>query len=381
MPTNVTPEYRKAEAAFRKTASLEEKVDRLEEMIALLPKHKGTDHLYADLKRRLSKLKTQAESSGRKGGGPALGFSREGAAQVILAGPPSAGKSSILAALTNAAPEVGDYPFTTTQMQPGMVPYEDIQVQLVDSPPITEEYLPTHLLGLVRGADAVLLVADLGADSLLEDLESAVMALAVRQIRLVRGRRPGRPEEVPCRILANKIDAPGATQRLELLREMVDGWREAHPAVEAVHGGQEAQGAHAGAAEAGVAGAGAAIAGAAGGDGNALTDGAAPAQPAEPLEILPISCRDPTSVGRLPGMLFQWLQIVRVYTKAPGEKPDLGRPYTVFAGQTVADICRLIHKDFAESLRFARLWRATPHPITVSPHEPVQDGDILELHL
>jgi len=338
MPTNVTPEYRKAEEAFRKAVTIDEKVARLEDMIAVLPKHKGTDHLYADLKRKLSKLKTQIESSGRKGGGPTLGFSREGAAQIILAGPPSCGKSSILAALTNASPEIGDYPFTTTQMQPGMVAYEDIQIQLVDGPPVTSDYMPAHLLGLVRGADAVLLVADLSADSLLEDLEAVATALAARSVRLVRDKDPENRDQVLCRILANKADAPGAAECLELLREMLAGQA-------------------------------------------ALDPEAGPGGWAGNLDVLAVSARDPASVGALPRMLVEWLGVVRVYTKAPGEKPDLGRPYTVFAGQTVGDICRLIHKDFAENLRFARLWRDTDHPVTVSQHEPVQDRDILELHL
>ena len=367
MPTNVTPEYRKAEEAFRKALAIDEKIDRLEEMIALLPKHKGTDHLFADLKRKLSKLKTQMESSGKKAGGPTLGFSREGAGQVILVGPPSSGKSSILAALTNASPEIGDYPFTTTQMQPGMVPYQDIQIQLVDSPPVTADYMPTHLLGLIRGADGVLLVADLASDSLLEDLETVVAALAARHVRLVRAKSPEDPDGVMCRILTNKRDAPSASERLELLKEML-----AEPAGGGASRQAEAEPGRITPPE----------------SRSERGDGAEnPPELAAPrgsdanLEILPISCRDPASIGSLPEMLFQWLRIVRVYTKAPGEKPDLGRPYTVFAGQTVADICALIHKDFAENLRFARLWRDAPHPITVSPHEPVQDRDILELHL
>ncbi|MBN1837772.1 MAG: 50S ribosome-binding GTPase [Spirochaetales bacterium] len=347
MPTNVTPEYRKAEEAFRKAATIDEKVACLEDMIALLPKHKGTDHLFADLRRKLSKLKGQMESSGKKGGGPGLGFAREGAAQVILAGPPSCGKSSILAALTNASPEIGDYPFTTTHMLPGMAAYEDIQIQLVDSPPVTPDCMPVHLLGLVRSADALLLVADLSADSLLEDLEAVAAALRARHVRLVPEKDPKEESQVRCRIAANKLDAPGAQARLELLKELL---AEQAASAAAAPSGPAETGLTAGALDGG-------------------------------LEVVPICAHDPASVGVLPRMLFEWLQIVRVYTKAPGDKPDLSRPYTVFAGQSVADICRLIHKDFAESLRFARLWRSSEHPITVSPHEPVQDRDILELHL
>jgi hypothetical protein len=322
MPTNVGPEYKKAEEAFRAAKTTDEKIARLEDMIALLPKHKGTDHLYADLKRRMSKLLKQEESAGRKSGGPILGFEKEGAAQVILVGPPNSGKSSILRAITNAGPDIGEYPFSTHAMQPGMVQYQDIQIQMVDTPPVTAEFMPTHLLSVVRGAEAVILVADLSVDSLLEDLEAVFQAFELRHVQFVREQSEDR-DLIRCRVIANKKDAPGAEARLELLREMI----------------------------------------------------------AERFEVLPLSTRNQEEVGRLPGMLFEWLDIVRVYTKAPGQKADLDKPYTVFAGQTVGDICSLIHKDFLQNLRFARMWRDSEKPITVSKHEPVHDGDVLELHI
>jgi ribosome-interacting GTPase 1 len=323
MPTNVGPEYKKAEEAFRAAKTIDEKITRLEDMIALLPKHKGTDHLYADLKRRMSRLQKQQESSGRKsGGGPSLGFEKEGAAQVILVGAPNSGKSTILRALTNATPDIGEYPFSTHAMQPGMVQYEDIQIQLVDTPPVTSEFMPTHLLSVVRGAEAALLVADLSADTLLDDLETVFRAFELRHVTFVARQEEDR-DRIRCRVIAGKTDAPGAEARLELLREMIG----------------------------------------------------------ERFQILPLSARDPEAIRRVPRILFEWLGIVRVYTKAPGKKPELEKPYTVFAGQTVGDICSLIHKDFLQNLRFARMWRGSDKPLTVSKHETVQDRDILELHL
>jgi len=176
MPTNVTPEYRKAEEAFRAAKTTDEKIERLEDAISLLPKHKGTDHLYADLKRRLATLRRQLEVSDKKARrGSFVEFLREGAAQIILVGPPNSGKSSILKLLTNAHPEIGTYPFTTNRMQPGMIPYEDIQIQLVDTPPVTADFMPRHLLSLVRRADGVLLVADMSTDSLLDDIDAVLM--------------------------------------------------------------------------------------------------------------------------------------------------------------------------------------------------------------
>jgi small GTP-binding protein len=324
MPTNVTPEYRKAEEAYREAKSLDEKIERLQDMISLLPKHKGTDHLYADLKRRLAKLRREFESSGgRRGGGLALDFTREGAAQIVLIGPPNSGKSSILRTVTNAHPEVAEYPFTTQKPIPGMIPYEDIQIQLVDTPAVTDDYLHMHLLGLVRSADGVLIVADLSSDSLLEDLEMVIETFRERRIEFVRRRNPDEHNEVLCRIIANKKDAEDALPRLALLKEMIGGR----------------------------------------------------------LDILPLSCHDVRNTAALPETLFKWLELVRVYSKIPGEKADLDHPFTVFRGGTVEDICFLVHKDFVQNLKFARLWRRSDAPITVSRHEPVEDGDILELHL
>jgi ribosome-interacting GTPase 1 len=317
MPTNVTPEYKKAEEAFREARTVDEKVSRLEEMIALLPKHKGTDHLFADLKRKLAALRQQQEAAGRKTGhGGGLGFEREGAAQVVLVGPPNSGKSSLLRALTRATPEVGDYPFTTQHLLPGMMSFEDVQVQIVDSPAVTADFMPVHLLGLVRLADAALLVADLGADSLLEDLEEVEAVFAQRQVLFAgeQGTAEGGEE---------KVRAPGAAERLELLREWAGGR----------------------------------------------------------LEVLPLSCTDRRGLSELPAGLFGWLRIVRVYTKHPGEKADSGKPYTLFAGATVGELCGRIHKDFAERLAFARLWRGGTGPLTVSRGEVLQDRDVLELHL
>jgi ribosome-interacting GTPase 1 len=324
MPTNVPPEYKKAENAYRAADSIDEKISYLEDMIALLPKHKGTEHLYADLKKRLSKLNHQAESHAKKTGrGDGLSFGREGAAQVVLVGAPNCGKSSILAALSEAHPEIGDYPFTTSRLMPGMVPYQDIKIELVDTPPVTSDFLPRHLLGLLRATDAALLVTDLSRDSLLEDLEAVVQVFRSRHVEFAGRSASDDPDAVLSRVVANKSDAPGAGLRLELLREMLGG----------------------------------------------------------SLEIMPLSCAASGNVAELPGMLFHWLGIVRVYSKVPGKKPEMDHPFCVFSGQTVEDVCALVHKDFSEKLRFARLWRDGHDPLTVSRHEPVRDRDVLELHL
>ena len=323
MPTNVTPEYKRAEDAYRDAKSLDEKVERLQDMISALPKHKGTDHLYADLKRRLARLKRDLDSSGGRKSGRGIDFVRDGAAQVVLIGPPNSGKSSIIAAVTHAHPEVADYPFTTTRLMPGMAPFQDIQIQLIDTPPVAKDHMPMHLLGLVRSADAVLIVVDLACDSILDDLEMLLLSFKNRHTHFVRQKTDNTHDQILCRILANKSDTPDAEERLSLLRDMVG----------------------------------------------------------DTLDIMPLSCKGEDEVLRLPEILFQWLGIARVYTKIPGKKADMDHPFTVLRGGTVDDICHLVHRDFAHKLKFARLWRKSDTPITVSRNEIVEDGDILELHL
>ena len=323
MPTNVTPEYKKAEAAFREAKSLDEKVERLEDMISLLPKHKGTDHLLADLKRRLSRLRGQLEEGAKKTGRSKFAeITREGAALVVLIGPPNSGKSSFVQALTNAKVEVADYPFTTPMMSPGMVPYEDVLIELVDTPPVTGDYMHGQLLGIVRSADAVAIVADLASDSLIDDIDVVFRSFSERHVEFVRERDQRSRDQIPAVIFANKTDAEDAPARLELLRELIG----------------------------------------------------------DRLHIVETAARQP-EVKTIPEFLFNWLQIIRVYTKAPGEKTKIEKPYTLFSGETVGDLCRFVHQDFYEKLQFAKLWRDGQGPFTVSKTEELLDGDIVELHM
>ena len=166
MPANLTPDYLAAERAYKEATSLPEKIAALEHMLAVIPKHKGTDRLQGDLKRKLAKLREEKEHARHAGparGAPVYHVEKEGAGQVALAGAPNTGKSSLLRCLSHAMPEVGDYPFTTRVAMPGMMKFEDIQIQLVDLPPLDPQYGETWVPQAVRSADAALIVVDLGA--------------------------------------------------------------------------------------------------------------------------------------------------------------------------------------------------------------------------
>ncbi|MDI6829586.1 MAG: 50S ribosome-binding GTPase, partial [Armatimonadota bacterium] len=192
MPANLTPQYREAEERYRQAKTFEEKLAALEEMLAVIPKHKGTEHMQGDIKRRIAKLKEQEEQRITKGkrSSSLYNVEKEGGGQVVLVGPANSGKSKLLSRITNAQPEIGEYPYTTQKPFPGMMEYEDIQFQIVDMPPITEEFTEPWMAAIARNADAVLLVIDTSAESVLEEIESTLRVLEKFRVRLYGWDRP-----------------------------------------------------------------------------------------------------------------------------------------------------------------------------------------------
>jgi len=332
MPANLTPEFLKARERLEKAQSPEEKLDALEEMLAVIPKHKGTDHMQMDIKRRISKLKQQMEQQRRKSGKHGYEFHvpPEGAGQVVILGPPNAGKSELLGRLTSADPEVAEYPFTTRKPLPGMMEYEDIQIQLVDTPPIVKGYIEPWLTSIVRASDAVLLVGDLSNVSLLEDIEAVIEELAGHKTQLVgpgEGEDPSSPYGTVYKrtlMVGNKLDLPNASDNLQVLLEFYG----------------------------------------------------------EGFPITAVSASVSAGMEELRHGIYRLLDIVRVYTKIPGKPADMGRPFTLPRGSTVIDVTRAVHRDIPDKLRFARAWsKGKPDGMMVGRDQVLEDGDIIELHI
>ena len=326
MPANLTPQYRAAEDRYRAAATAEEKIAALREMLAVIPKHKGTEKLQADLKQRLSKLQNQSQRAGAH----RTTFDhvpREGAGQVTLVGPPNAGKSSLLAALTRAQPEIGPYPFTTHVPQPGMMAFEDVQIQLVDTPPVAREHTPPWLPGLVRSADLALVALDLAEPSLLEQAEFMFERLAMSRVILMSPGAPA-PEDpivaaVTALVVGNKADLPDARVGEALLGELLGGR----------------------------------------------------------LPLAVVSALTGSGLPELRRQVFTLLDVVRVYAKEPGKPADRERPFVLARGSTVADLASCIHRDLLVNLRFARVWGAhTFAGQTVHRDHPLTDGDVVEIH-
>jgi small GTP-binding protein len=314
VPANLPPQYFEAEKKFRLAKNPADKKVALEEMLAIMPKHKGTDHLRADLRRKIARLTQISEKKAATQRASML-IDKEGAAQIVVIGLPNAGKSQLVSSVTNASPTVAEYPFTTKNASPGMMEFENIQIQLIDTPPLTEQSVVWWLPHMIRRADALLIVVDLGHAPRAQ-VEAIFTELESRKIDI--------KDKVKALIVGNKLDLANA--------------RENHLALKNKYQGQ--------------------------------------------LPVIAISAREGVGLEELKREIFQMLDIIRVYTKAPGQKPEFTDPIILDRGSTLEDAAASVHKDFAAKLKYARIWGSGKHDGIMAKRDHVlQDGDIIELHL
>ena len=330
MPANLPPEYHKIEAELRTARTPEEKVDIYERLIRVIPHHKGTDKLIAMYRQKIAKAREEGERRASTAKhAPSHKIEKSGAGQVVLVGPPNAGKSLLVKVLTGADPEVADYPFTTRVPAPFMMPFENVQVQLIDTPPVTGEYMETWYPEMVKMADAVLLVADLSDPGAAVALDGILRRLRERKVEIVPASAEVPPERFPflkrAVLAATKLDAEGAAARLEELRILLDA----------------------------------------------------------PLEKLQVSAASGRGLEELRRAVFRLLRVIRVYSKVPGKKADRNSPFTLREGITVLEMARAVHKDFAEKLAYARVWSAGGgiEGLRVTRDHVLADEDMVELHI
>lgn len=328
MPANLPPDYFVAEQRYREAKTPEGKIEALEEMLAIMPKHKGTDKLRADLRRRLAKHRDQSQK--KKGSAKhktVYSIDREGAAQVVIVGAPNTGKSSLVDRLTNAAPEVADFPHSTHKPMPGMALYENVQFQLVDTPPVTSEYVDPLMADLIRRADIVAVLIDLCADPL-EQFEEVMAILEGFRIFPEGSSVPENILKQPVfkkvLVVANKMDGPGEEEDFKIFLELTE----------------------------------------------------------MKLPCLGISVKTGRNLGEFLKTLFHIADIIRVYTKMPGKEPDLNEPFIIPRRSTVNELAAKIHKDFVVNLKYAKVWGSTVHDGQMVQRDYVmQDGDIVEIHI
>ncbi len=332
MPANLTPQYKDAEKRFRSATDDSERMVALQEMLRVIPKHKGTEKLQAEIKAKIAKLK---KADAPKGGGARQksldSIPHEGAAVIPLVGAPNSGKSQFLETVTNAKSEVAEYPFTTRTPIAGMMLWENVQFELVDLPPVAVESYEGWMTSILFRADAVFLFADLSSDDLLEDVGSVIEMLDQHRISL-QGPHFEMPDEdysldevvKKTFLVANKYDCDEDDIRLGFLTD-------------------------------------------------ALGDR---------FPIYKVNSVTGEGAKKLETDLFSSLKLLRVYTKHPGHEADMTDPVVLSRPATVADAAYQIHKDFAEKLVFARIWGEGKHDgQRVKGDFEVTDGDIVEFHI
>lgn len=321
MPANLTPQYYAAEENYRQARSPEEKIKTLQEMLAVIPKHKGTERLQGDIKKRIARLKEEGSKKKQAKGFNPFGVEKQGAGQAVLAGYPNTGKSSLVGALSRAKVKIAEYPFSTALPVSGMMPYKDTFIQLVDTPPLSLDNIPSGLIGTFKEADILLIIVDASTADCLEQLEGLLQILQEREV-IDLSEEGQIIAPVPFIVLANKIDQSGAEDNLQVLKELRPD-----------------------------------------------------------LEIRPVSN---TGIGLedLKDRIFEALRIIRVYGKAAGRPVDTERPFILKQGSTVLDFAAQVHKDFPRKLKSALVWGSSKFDGQAVAREYVlEDGDIVELQL
>ena len=333
MPTNVPPQYRKAEDRFREATTIQAKIAALQEMMSIMPKHKGTDHLKAQLRTRMSQLMEELEgpSKGAKSGQTEpFSLPKEGAGRATLIGLTNVGKSLLLSRSTGAHSKVGAYALSTQEPIPGMLPYKNVHIQLVDTPPISNPGTQGRLYGLLRNSDVFVIVVDLSLDAVAQAKEvfSALEQWGFRMLSRDQERDMDSPWlEKPTILLGNKADIQGA---LDQYQELEDTFGDSYPIVMA-------------------------------------------------------SAEEEVGLDELGHAIFQALNVIRVYTKSPRQKLEefeLVDPLVMPMGSTVAEAAVQVHKDLGRGLKFAVLWGESSkfEGQRVGRQHQLIDGDIIEIH-
>jgi ribosome-interacting GTPase 1 len=300
----------------------------LEELISTIPKHKGTDKLRADFRKRLSKMKSQAQAQKKTSRqDPTWAFDREGAGQVAVLGCTNVGKSSLVAALTNATPEVSHSPFTTWTPTPGMMAYENVPIQLVDTPPLNPDYIEPELMNFVRRADLLLIVVDLQGHPFQQLEDSLEILEEHRIVPLCQAERFSDDRRIlfkPILVLVNKNDDEVTEEDFQVFVELLE----------------------------------------------------------EDYPLVSVSTLSGRNLEYLRRRIFERLDVIRVYSKAPGQEPDLSSPFIADRGSTVAEFAGKIHQDFQRNLKTARVWgHGVYDGQMVSRDHILHDEDVVELRM
>lgn len=329
MPTNLPPEFFRAEQKFKEARTDKEKIELLEELIGTIPKHKGTDKLRAEYRRKLSQLRVAAQKS-KKGTKQISEFhiEKEGACRIVVIGTTNVGKSSLIAKLTHAQPEVSENPYTTWHPTPGMVDFENIQLQFIDTPPIDKDFFEPDFIELIKSSDLILILFDIQGYPL-QQLDKVINLLLVSKITPSNNKKANPSNqhflEIPALIAVNKVENEKYIEEYQIFEELLkdEGWN-----------------------------------------------------------LVPISIEQGINLMFLLQVIIKETKLIRVYSKPPGKEVDYTKPFILKEGSTIGEFAIKVHHDFYEKLKMAKVWgKGVFDGQSVGKEHILFDGDIVELHI
>ncbi len=390
MVSNISAEAKNKWAEVAACHSAHEKIRLMREFISLVPRHKGTEKLLGNVRRRIAVLedeveKTKARRKGSRGGG--FSVPKEGAGQIIVLGPTKVGRSSLLASVTNAKVEASPILFATRKPVIGMLLYQNIQFQLVEAPAVVEgasqgKMGGSQILGLARNADSLMLMVDLSEDPV---DQFQMLRSELERSGVLIGRSEGEVE-VTRRSVGASVQVVGGgilvDCTLDDIRRMLESYR-INSALVRVRGKVALDDIETSlfsstvykptlivANKVDVPKAGAALQNFK----QALKDVEIP--------ILPVSCLNSQGLEDLGGFIFKMLGIIRIYTKEPSDKEPSPNPIVVKEGTTVIDIAKELHSSLYRRFQYGRVWgQSAKYPgQKVGSNHTLKDGDVLEIH-
>jgi ribosome-interacting GTPase 1 len=389
MPTNLPAEAKRKWAEVSAARNPREKIQLMQEFLSLVPKHKGTAKLCAQVKKQMAVLRREIEEkkhrrAGR--GGPKFFIEKEGAAQIALLGLTNSGKSSLLRAVTNAKVEVSPAPYTTREPVPGIMNYEDIQFQIIEAPALMEgsadgKAWGLQTLALARNADGLILIIDLSQNptsqlsTILGELEKARISVFKPRGRVeIEKKHMG----VGLRIIVvgKLVDCT-----LKDVEELLKSYR-VTDAIVKISGEVALDDVEDAVFESTVYKPTIIIANKVDVEDAENNLKLLESQIGGKLPLLAVSCEKRYGLEKLGEILFKALDIIRVYTKEPDERTRSEKPFILRKGATVYDLAKNIHSDFSERFSFAKVWskRLVFSPQKVGATFTLEDGDVVEIH-
>jgi len=388
MVTNLPPDAKAKWHDVTQTRNPETRLKLMGEFLSLVPKHKGTDKMCAQVKRQMAQLREEIEDkkkAAKRRSGPSYFVEKAGAAQVAIVGPTNAGRSSLLKAVTNSSVEPAPWPFSTRVPTPGMLPYKDIQFQLVEVPPIVGGSSEGRsdgfqVLSATRNSDGIIILVDLTDDPggnllmVTRELENSRILTAEPQGEVEVIRR-GHGSDIQY-IWEGELDGCTTDDIAGLLREYkirsalvrIRGRVTLDIVEDAMFGNAVYRPTLVIANKADLS------------SDPAVVESVRAS--AAPLEVMVVSAENPGDLReRLGTKLFDLLGIVRVYTKQPGKDAAVA-PIVGHRGMNVGDLAKIIHSDFYERFKYARIKgpSAKFESGRVGIDHVLQDGDIVQFH-